>query len=162
LGKVGFDESYWPLPDSSTAAWDYIHINGIALDDDGNLLLSARHTSTVYKIDRHAGEVIWRLGGKKSDFRFGPNADFSFQHDAVAVGDNTIRIFDNEVNPKPVLPWSRVIWLKLDPSAKTATLIRSIDHPDHLSALSQGSAQVLDNGDTFVGWGETAHFSDEK
>ena len=46
FGKVGFDESYWPLPDSSTAAWDYIHINGIALDEDGNLLLSARHTST--------------------------------------------------------------------------------------------------------------------
>jgi hypothetical protein len=30
------------------------------------------------------------------------------------------------VNPKPVLPGSRVIWLKLDPSAKTATLIRSL------------------------------------
>ena len=74
LGKVGFDESYWPLPDSSTAAWDYIHINGIAIDDDGNLLLSARHTSTVYKLDRHTGAVIWRLGGKKSDFRFGAGA----------------------------------------------------------------------------------------
>ena len=76
------------------------------------------------------------------------------------LGHNTIRIFDNEVNPKPVLPWSRVIWLKLDPSAKTATLIRSIGHPDHLSAISKGSAQVLDNGNTFVGWGETAHFSE--
>jgi hypothetical protein len=160
LGQVGFEESYWPLPDSSMAAWDYIHINGIALDDDGNLLLSARHTSTVYKIDRHTGEVIWRLGGKKSDFRFGPDAGFSFQHDTVAVGRDTIQIFDNEVNPKPVLPWSRVIWLKLDRSAKTATLIRSIDHPDHLSVLSQGSVQALDNGDTFVGWGETGHFSE--
>jgi hypothetical protein len=160
LGKVGFDESYWPLPDSSTAAWDYIHINGVALDDDGNLLLSARHTSTVYKIDRHTGEVIWRLGGKKSDFRFGADAHFSFQHNAVAAGHDTIRIFDNAVNPKPVLPWSRVIWLKLDPEAKSATLIRSIAHPDHLSALSQGSAQALDNGDTFVGWGQTAHISE--
>jgi len=160
LGKVGFEESYWPLPDSSTAAWDYIHINSIALDDDGNLLLSARHTSTVYKIDRHTGQVIWRLGGKKSDFRIGADAAFSFQHHAVTAGHNTIRIFDNEVNPKPVLPWSRVIWLKLDPSAKTATLIRSTVHPDHLSAISQGSAQTLDNGNTFVGWGQTAHFSE--
>jgi len=158
LGKVGFEESYWPLPDS--AAWDYIHINGIALDDDGNLLLSARHTSTVYKIDRHTGEVIWRLGGKKSDFRFGADAGFSFQHNAVPLGHNTMRIFDNEVNPKSVLPYSRVIWLKLDPSAKSATLIRSIGHPDHFSVLSQGSAQVLDNGNTLVGWGEAAHFSE--
>jgi hypothetical protein len=160
LGKVGFDESYWPLPESPGTAWDYIHINSLAIDDDGNLLLSARHTSTVYKLDRHTGEVIWRLGGKKTDFRFGTEAGFSFQHNAVATGLNTIRIFDNEVNPKPVLPWSRVIWLKLDPSAKTATLIRSIHHPDHLSVLSQGSAQLLDNGDTFVGWGEPAHFSE--
>jgi outer membrane protein assembly factor BamB len=160
LGKVGFDESYWPMPDSSTSAWDYIHINGLAIDDDGNLLLSARHTSTVYKLDRRTGEVIWRLGGKKSDFHFGTDAGFSFQHNAIASGHNTIRIFDNEVNPKPVLPWSRVIWLKLDPSTKTATLIRSINHPDHLSVLSQGSAQLLDNGNTFVGWGETAHFSE--
>jgi outer membrane protein assembly factor BamB len=160
LGKVAFDESYWPLPDSSTAAWDYIHINGIAIDDDGNLLLSARHTSTVYKLDRHTGAVIWRLGGKKSDFRFGAGAAFSFQHNAVAAGPETIRVFDNEVNPKPVLPSSRVIWLKLNLSAKTATLIRSINHPDHLSAVSQGNAQLLDNGDTFVGWGELAHFSE--
>jgi len=160
LGKVGFEESYWPLPDSSTAAWDYIHINSIALDDDGNLLLSARHTSTIYKIDRHTGKVIWRLGGKKSDFRFGADAAFSFQHNAVAIGHNTIRIFDNDVNPKPVLPYSRVIWLKLDSEAKIATLIQSIAHPDHLSAISQGSAQVLDNGNTFVGWGQTAHFSE--
>jgi hypothetical protein len=160
LGKVGFDESYWPLPDSPPAAWDYIHINSIALDDDGNLLLSARHTSTVYKIDRHTGEVIWRLGGKKNDFRFGANASFSFQHNAVAVGHNTIHIFDNEVSPKPVLPYSRVIWLKLDAAAKTSTLIHSLAHPDHLSAISQGSAQILDNGNTFVGWGQTAHFSE--
>src|ERR1700689_3351345 len=160
LGKVGFDESYWPVPDSSTEAWDYIHINSLAIDDDGNLLLSARHTSTVYKLDRRTGEVIWSLGGKKSDFHFGKDAGFSFQHNAISTGQNAIAIFDNEVNPKPVLPWSRVIWLKLDPSTKTATLIRSINHPDHLSVLSQGSAQLLDNGNTFVGWGETAHFSE--
>jgi hypothetical protein len=160
LGKVGFDESYWPLPDSPTAAWDYIHINSIALDDDGNLLLSARHTSAVYKIDRHTGEVIWRLGGKKSDFHLALDSGFSFQHNAVAEGHNVIRIFDNQVNPKPVLPWSRIIWLKFDLSAKTATLIRSMAHPDHLSAISQGSAQALDNGNTLVGWGQTAHFSE--
>ena len=160
LGKVGLDESYWPLPDQPTKAWDYIHINGIALDDDGNLLLSARHTSTIYKLDRHTGAVIWRLGGKKSDFRFGAGAAFSFQHDPVVAGPDTIRIFDNEVNPKPILPASRIIWLKLDPWAKTATLIRSLDHPDHISVLSQGSAQLLENGNTFVGWGEPGRFSE--
>ena len=31
-------QSYWSLPDSSTVARDTIHIDGVALDDDGNLL----------------------------------------------------------------------------------------------------------------------------
>jgi hypothetical protein len=107
----------------------------------------------------HATPAI-RLGGKKSDFRFGAGAAFSFQHDPVIAGPNTLRIFDNEVNPKPVLPASRIIWLKLDLAAKTATLIRSLDHPDHISVLSQGSAQLLDNGNTFVGWGEPGRISE--
>jgi len=48
----------------------------------------------------------------------------------------------------------------LRPPSHTAALIRSINHPEHLSAISQGSAQLLDNGNTFVGWGEPARFSE--
>ena len=40
-------------------------MNAVSIDDDGNLLLSARHTSAVYKIDRRTGTVVWRLGGKR-------------------------------------------------------------------------------------------------
>ena len=160
LGNVALGESYWPLPNSANVPWDYFHLNAIAVDDDGNLLVSARHTPAVYKIDRHTGRIIWRLAGRKSDFRLGPGARFWFQHNAVAAGPDTIRIFDNEVNPKPVLPYSRVIRVKLDPSAKIATLVGSFRHPNKLSAVSQGNAQALDNGDTFVGWGQTGHFSE--
>jgi outer membrane protein assembly factor BamB len=66
LDHVGMEESYELLPTSSAKSWDYFHLNAVSIDDDGNLLLSARHTSTVYKIDRHTGTVIWRLGGKRS------------------------------------------------------------------------------------------------
>ena len=34
----------------------------------GLLLLSARHTSAIYKIHRRTGDVLWRLGGQRSDF----------------------------------------------------------------------------------------------
>jgi hypothetical protein len=160
LDDVELGESYVPLPKSKTTPWDYVHINAVTVDTDGNLLVSARHTSAVYKLDRRTGRLIWKLGGKKSDFRFGSGARFWFQHNSIAAGTNIIRIFDNEVNPKPVLPYSRVIWLKLDKAAKTATLIRSLHHPDNVSALSQGNAQVLDNGNTFVGWGQPGRFSE--
>ena len=52
LGNISVDESYLPLPTNTTEPYDYLHPNSISLATDGNLLLSARHTSTLYKIDR--------------------------------------------------------------------------------------------------------------
>jgi len=160
LDHVGLDESYEPLPASSTTPWDYFHLNAISVDLDGNLLISARHTSTVYKLDRHTGEVIWRLGGKKTDFTLGTGLPFWYQHNPVPVSDDTFRLFDNESNGTPVLPYSRVIWVQRNPLTKTAEVIRSIKHPAGLSAPSQGGSQGLPNGDTFVGWGQVGRFSE--
>ena len=80
LDHVALDESYRTTPDSSGNI-DYFHLNSIGVDADDNLLVSARHTSTIYKLDRKTGNVIWRLGGMKSDFQMGPGATFNFQHD---------------------------------------------------------------------------------
>src|SRR5690606_17924780 len=70
-------ESYFTLPENAAVPWDYIHLNSVALDHDGNKLTSARHTREAYKIDRMTGEVIWRLNGKKSDFTMGPHTWFA-------------------------------------------------------------------------------------
>ena len=113
----------------------------------------------MYKVDHHSGHILSRLGGTKTDFALGSNVAFAWQHDPEAVDDETIRLFDNEASPA-VLPASRVIWIRRDPWRHTATLIRSIVHPDALSAGSQGNAQALANGDTFVGWGATGRFSE--
>jgi hypothetical protein len=158
LGHVSFSESYAQVPTSGN--FDYFHINSVTLDTDGNLLISARHTWTVYKVNRTTGAIIWRLGGKNSDFALGAGLPFAWQHNAVAVDSQTIRIFDNESDGTPVLPASRAIWVKHDDTAMTATLVRSIQHPAGLSVLAEGNAQALDNGDTFVGWGILGRFSE--
>ena len=59
-----------------------------------------------------------------------------------------------------VAPHSRVIWIHLDTSNSTATLVKAVEHPSGLSVQSQGNAQALDNGDTFVGWGQLGRFSE--
>jgi Arylsulfotransferase (ASST) len=160
LDHIGLDESHAPLPTSSTAAWDYFHLNAVSVDEDGNLLIDARNTWAAYRLDRHSGRVIWRLGGKKTDFALGPDVAFAWQHNPTAVDDHgLIRIFDNEAGPA-VLPYSRVIWVRHDDVKKTATLERWLKHPDGLSAASQGNAQGLENGDTFVGWGQLPRFSE--
>jgi hypothetical protein len=160
LDHIGLDESHAPPSTSSAVAWDYSHLNAVSVDEDGNLLIDARNTWAAYRVNRHTGAVIWRLGGTKSDFALGPNVAFAWQHNPTAVDDHgLIRIFDNEAGPA-VLPYSRVIWVRHDDGKKTATLERWLKHPDGLSAASQGNAQGLENGDTFVGWGQLPRFSE--
>jgi hypothetical protein len=162
LSAVGLEESYQPVPATATvnSPYDYFHLNSITLDTDGNLLVSARHTWTIYKINRTTGALIWRLGGKKSDFALGAGLPFAWQHDAVAVDGQTIRIFDNESNGAPVLPYSRALWITHDDSTMTATIARQIVHPMKLSALAEGSVQDLANGHAFVEWGILGRFSE--
>ena len=150
----------WRAALPASGPYDYFHINSVNPDTDGNLLISSRHTWTVYKVNRTTGDVIWRLGGKNSDFALGPGVQFAWQHNAIAVDSGTIRIFDNESNGIPVLPASRVIWVKHDDDAMTATLAQSFQHPEGLQALAEGNAQALPNGDTFVGWGIIGRFSE--
>jgi hypothetical protein len=142
LDHVGFDESYEPVPSSANTPWDYFHLNAVSLAEDGNLLISSRYASAVYKVDRHSGQIVWRLGGKKTNFALGSNARFWYQHNPIADG-STIRIFDNEATEKTVVgPCSRVIWLEANPAIETAILFRSVRHPNCLSVTSEGFARI--------------------
>ncbi len=153
LDHIPLEDSYAPVG----ADWDYFHINSVGLDGDGNLLVSARSTHTVYKIDR-SGSIVWRLGGKRSDFGMGPGSGFAWQHDARRQPDGTITVFDNGATPA-VEKLSRGLVLDVDEGAMTATLLRQYTHPKILTG-SQGSVQPLPNGNVFVGWGEAPRVSE--
>ena len=165
LDHVGLDETYATLAQDGSPGFDYFHINSIDVDHDNNLLISARETFAVYKIDRKSGEVIWRLGGKKSDFEMGPGSRFSFQHDAHRLPDDTISIFDNGdtvfdgLVPEAVEE-SRGIVLDVDEKKMKATLVREYTHPDKQYAHASGNLQLLPNSNVFIGWGRALHFSE--
>ena len=153
---IAIEESILPPPTTANAAYDAVHLNSIDIDTDGHLLVSARNTSTVYKIDRSSGDIIWRLGGKKSDFTFGPGAAFSWQHDVRRQPDGTITVFDDETAPAH----GRAIVLAVDEASRTVALVRAYDHPHALIVQSQGSARFQANGNLFVGWGSTPYLSE--
>ncbi len=133
---------------------DYFHLNSIGVDGDGHLLISARHTSAVYKVHRRTGKVIWRLGGKRSDFALGPGLTFGYQHDARRHSDGTLTIFDNAASlPTQRGIASRSLRIRLDMSAKTASLARDYAAPDPRTAWAMGNAQQVADGGLFVGWG---------
>jgi hypothetical protein len=153
FGSVALSDSYSPVE----ADWDFFHINSVDLDWDGNLLVSSRSMHTVYKIDG-AGQILWRLGGKSSDFAMGPGAAFAWQHHVRRQPDGTITVFDNGSTPA-VERLSRGLILAVDEHAMTADLVHQYTHPKVLSG-SQGSVQLLRNGNVFIGWGEVPRVSE--
>jgi hypothetical protein len=159
LDHVGLGESYYePKPDQKEA-YDYFHINSVDVDSDQNLLISARRTSTVYKVDRKSGEVVWRLGGKRSDFQMEDEAVFAYQHDARRQPDGTITLFDN-YGKQDETGRSRGIVLKVDEEAMKATLVREYLGGGDPIADTQGNVQTLPGGNVFVGWGSEPFLSE--
>ncbi|HWK26683.1 MAG TPA: arylsulfotransferase family protein [Solirubrobacter sp.] len=159
FGNVSPDESGIPVPKNKGSEWEYFHANAVDLDNDGNYLVSARNTSAVYKIDRTTGKILWRLGGKKSDFKLGPGVRFDWQHSIRAQPDGTYKLYDNSAAPA-VRKSSRVLTIKLDTDAKTATLVSAFKHPRGLLSASQGNVERLPNGNVFVGWGSQRWFTE--
>lgn len=159
--NIAFDESYVP-PGHPDTAWDYMHINSIALDPlDGNFIVSGRNTWTVYKINRSTGAIMWRLGGKRSDFskNYPSEAHFAYQHDATPWSGGIMTIFDNEGSPW-VKPPSRGLEIAVNESARTVEFRREFHHSPAVDSPDLGSVQLLSDGHYFIGWGTSAYFTE--
>jgi hypothetical protein len=157
IDHVGLDESYQPLPSAPSDAFNYFHINSVAEAGDGNLLISGRNTWCVYKVHRTTGEVIWRLNGKRSDFKVPDTAGFSWQHHVRAHGPSALTIFNNaDISGHG----SVAMMLELDESSRTVSLKRAFQHPAKFVAWTLGSVQVRPDGNVFVGWGAQPYFSE--
>jgi hypothetical protein len=154
-GNVSYQDSKYPN------RADYAHLNWVAEDFDGNPMVSARGTSQVIKIDKRDGGVLWRLGGAMSTFSFvnDPLNGFGGQHSAHRIPNGNILIFDNRnfVSTNAVIPSegpSRVVEYRLNEADGTATLTWSYSREGYHST-SEGGAQRMDNGHTFITWGKS-------
>jgi hypothetical protein len=120
LDHVSLRDSYMPVPKPGAGAFDYFHVNSIQQAADGNLIVSARNTWAVYKINHTTGAVMWTLGGRRSSFNMGPGTRTAFQHDAILHPGGLMTIFDDGAWPK-VHRQSRVVLERLNIRARTAT-----------------------------------------
>jgi arylsulfate sulfotransferase len=150
---------------------DWTHTNAVVYSpDDGDLIVSSRHQSWVFKIDYHdgtgTGNILWRLG-YQGDFTLqGGTApqDWNFgQHDANVISTNSsgvfqMTMFDNGflrvMDPagdicgatgQPAC-YSRVPIFQIDETGKTATL-QWVDNLSPSFEIWGGSARLLANGD---------------
>ncbi len=137
---------------------DVYHCNSIDVDSSGNLLLSMRHTSAVYFIDRATGAIQWKLGGTTY---VGDGAahiavvndsegTFSLQHDA-RFSANGVTLFDDHGGSVGV---ARGIAYAIDHGAGTAT--PTFQFLGGGQSQFEGSFRPQADGHFVIGWGHVA------
>ncbi|KAJ5775097.1 uncharacterized protein N7511_000108 [Penicillium nucicola] len=163
--------------DSQDAPWDFFHMNSIDKDARGNFLISSRYMSCLTYIDGKTGAVIWRLGGKYNSFADlsdGAATNISWQHHARFQEDNAdidpesedhpkraITIFDNSSRGEGAPEnRSRGLFIDIDEKKLTARVRHEYWNPLPISSQSQGSTQLLDNGNVLVGYGHNAAWTE--
>jgi hypothetical protein len=153
---VPLSASYLPDPGSGSA-WDYFHGNAIAQDTDGNLIVSARNTWAIYKINVKTGHIMWQVGGKHDRTLRKP---WCYQHDVTPLGHNEYSVFDDGgVGPGCFLHQNdhpaRALIFRVDSSHHPARvhLVRAYTHKPAILAGYLGSVQELLNGHVVVDWG---------
>ncbi len=164
LQHIPLADSYVPASNavSSGNIWDAFHLNSIGLTDTiDDIVVSGRSTWTIYRINKPTGNIVWRLGGKQSDFTIESGAEFSWQHDARFLPNNLISMFDdNSDNASVPGPPSHGLILQLDFVNMAASVFRTYYHNPNIIVASQGNLQSLSNGNKFVGWGQSPYYSE--
>jgi EmrB/QacA subfamily drug resistance transporter len=162
-----------PLTDSKTQPppngfpWDAYHVNSIDLAGGSGFLVSMRNTWAAYMVDGRTGAIEWQLGGKHSTFQVPANASFEWQHDVQMHSGSIVTMFDDDCCEitgagtylAPAGP-SRALELKLNPTARTVTVVNEYTHGKNFDAAYMGDNQLLPNGNVFVGWGSQPYFSE--
>ncbi len=135
----------------STTAQDYIHLNSITIDPrDNNLIISMRNQFQIAKINRQTGAVMWRLGGKNSDFAMTSDMKFLYQHHATLADNNqTLLLFDD--GDATARAYSRVDEFQIDEVNKVVNSFKSYTIPEPFASI-MGSVQKTGN-EYFIGGG---------
>ena len=130
---------------------DYFHFNSITIDpNDNNFIVSARHMNQIYKINRTSGQIMWRFGGSNDDFNLTENKIISHPHHATILPNGNLLLFDNGVTKTP--QQSRLVEFAIDENNFTATIVNQYTETGRYFDI-MGSAQKLQNGNYFIGWG---------
>jgi len=155
-------------------AWDWMHMNAISKNTEGDYLVSARHLSQIFKVagknnvhGAQPGTVLWQLGGKRNDFTMQDDWSFSRQHMVrvlkTTAEEETLSVFNNGwvIRNKNGLTdhASSGQVMIVNNRTMTARLTHEYIHPhadqgfEASLTMAAGSMEVQPNGGAVVGWG---------
>jgi Arylsulfotransferase (ASST) len=118
---------------------EWTHGNTVAEMPDGNIVVSFRYISTVVIVDRHSGQIVWKLGPPT----------LAQQHAPTPLSNGHLLIFDNGTHriDHPV-PYSRVI--EIDPATKDVVWSYQERRVFDFFSPYISNAQRLPNGNTLI------------
>lgn len=147
-----FTPADWPAGQPPIPDLD--HPSSLALDRDGNYVVSFQAMDEITRIDAATGRTLWRFGGHHNQFQIvdDPLGGFSGQHDVQVLDNGNLLLMDNHVRS---FGPSRAVEYSLDTTHMVAHMVWEFrPEPSRFSPML-GSAQRLPNGATLVGFGAT-------
>jgi hypothetical protein len=137
------DPAEYPIAFPENVRSEWTHGNAIVELADGNLLVSFRNISTIIKIGRTTGRVVWKLGAPS----------LSGQHAPTPLLNGNILIFDNGPHRLDrVFPFSRVI--EVNPATNEIVWKYQEAFPPSFYSDRISNAQRLPNGNTLINEGQ--------
>lgn len=137
--------------DLTASSIEYVHMNAIEIDHDGQILISSRFQDEVSKIDRETGDFIWRLGGVNNQFEWlNDEYRLAYQHDIRVLPNGHYTVFDNGNRRSPV--FSRGLELAVDTVNMTVEKVWEYRENPDIYSKYMGNTQRLPNGNTLINW----------
>jgi arylsulfate sulfotransferase len=129
-----------PLKDSGLLKdrKDWMHANSLNYDLDSNYIISFYNNGQIWKLDRHTGRIIWKLG-KGGTVKMPADAQFDMAHAVHINPDGNLMFFDNGVDKHQ----SEVLAFSMNDSLKTASLNMKIRLPKEIYNDRMGSAYMI-------------------
>lgn len=141
-----------------TQVVDLTHFNSVDMDEDGNIIVSARYFNEVFKLRKSDSSLVWRMGGKRNEIRvLNDSLPFYGQHDARFTGKNQFTLFDNGYSFDSLKHNVRILEYIVDDSSKTATLVWNYSNENRIVSEATGNAQRMKNGNMLVSYGKIEH-----
>jgi hypothetical protein len=132
---------------------NWLHGNGLALGERGNVLFSGRNADLVVSIAPDFRALEWKIGNGPGALALAPEDRPWGQHSVTALPGGGVLLFDNGFGRPGGEAFSRALELTIDLGANAARKTWEFRRtPDVFSPLVS-SVQRLDNGNTVVMFG---------
>ena len=146
-GSVAYDPETAPV---NGARWG--HCNSVRYDAASDVYyVGCRQFSTIFKIDRKTGDVLWQMGRTDSDFTIasGDEDDWFENQHQFRILDGRLVVFDNGAEGYTE---SKAAEYSFDTETWEAELLWRYYPDPHFGVYALGDVHRFESGNTLVAW----------